>query len=64
MDAADRSNERIRTLDLTLEINIVSWKLETQNLIAETCDLNPEILFTQIIDPKFKSKPRFRKHCS
>ena len=43
----DKTREKIRILDLPLEINNVTSKLESQNLSAETYNPNPEVIFTQ-----------------
>ena len=61
-EADDFTNQRFCTLYLPLEVIIVTSKLESQNLSAETNDSNPEILFTQTTDPNNESKPHFQKY--
>ena len=60
VDAGDITKEKIRTLELPLEIIKLTSKLDSQNLSTETCDPNPEIMFTQTTDPNSKSTPQFR----
>ena len=62
--AKDITNEKIRTLDLTLEFNIVTSKLESKNLSAKTFDPNLEVMFTQTTHPNNKSKAQFGKYCN
>ena len=45
---------------MTLEINSVTKKVESQNLSSEAYDPNPEFLFTQTTDPVNKSKSPFQ----
>ena len=54
----------MKKLDLALEVNNVTSKLQSQNLSAETCDTNAEVMFTQTTVPKNDSKPQFRKNCN
>ena len=51
VDAEKVNNENCGTLDQPLEIINATSKLESQNSSAETCDPNPEVLFTQSTDP-------------
>ena len=51
VDAKYVTNGEFRTLDLRLEINIVTSKLKSQNLSTETNDPIPDIWFTQATDP-------------
>ena len=44
--------KKIRDFDLPLEIKIITSKLHSQLLAAETYGPNPEVLFTQTTDPK------------
>ena len=59
----DNKIDKIRTLDLRLEIMNVTSKLKSQNLSVETYDPKPEVLFTQTTDPNIRSTPQFRKYC-
>ena len=52
--AEDITNEKICTFDLPMEIKIVKSKRKTETLSVETNDPNPEVMFTQIIDPNNK----------
>ena len=63
VDAEDITNKTC-TLELTHEINHKRSKLESENLSAETCYPNPQIMFTQATNPNSKSKPQFRKNCN
>ena len=63
-DAEDITNEKSRTLDLSLEINNATSKLESQNLSAEIYDPHPEVTLTQTDHPNLKCKLRFRKNCN
>ena len=64
VDAEDFANEKIRTLDLPLETNIVTSTLETRNQSAETYGSNPEVIITKTTDPNIKSEPELRKYCN
>ena len=57
VDAEDITNEKIRTLDLPLEVNSLTSKLSSHNLNSE--NVTPEVMFTQNNDPNNKSKPQF-----
>ena len=63
VDAEGFTNENIRTLDLPLEVNNVTSKLESQELSAEKFVSNLEMMLTQTTDPTNESKPQFRKYC-
>ena len=63
-DAEDVTNEKIRNVDLPQEINVVTSKLEPQNLSSEIFDPNLESIFTQTTDPKNRSKPQFQNYCN
>ena len=54
VNAEDIRDEKVRTLDLPVETNLVVSKLEFQILSAETYDPNPENMFIQTTDPKLK----------
>ena len=45
--AGDKRNENNRTFDLPLGIENLTTRLETQKISSETCDPNPEILFSK-----------------
>ena len=62
VDAEDFAKKN-RTLDLPLEINNVTSKLEFQIISFGVSYPNPEIMVTQTIDPIIKSKPQFRNCC-
>ena len=63
VDTEDIPYEKVRTLDLPLEIKNVASELESQTLFAQTYAPKPGIIFTQTTDPNIRSKPHFRKHC-
>ena len=56
LDANDIRIEKIRALDLSLEISKVTSKLEAQKLSTEKFSSIPELLLTYTTDPKIKSK--------
>ena len=61
VDAEDIANDKIRTHDLTLEVNSVTNQLQSQTLETQ----QPEhLLFTQPRDPNNKHKPAYKKYCS
>ena len=65
-DAEDITIEKYSTLDLPLEVNIVTSKPEYRNLSFEIDVLNPQNGFTQTNDPNNGSKSQFWKnfkHC-
>ena len=64
VDAEDITNETVRTLHLSIEMNIVTSELESQNSSAEIYDTNLEVKFKQTSDSKKKSKPQFRNYCN
>ena len=57
VDAEDLTSEKVRNLQLSLEKNNVTSKLESQNLNSEVYDSNPEFMFTRKKFLKNKSKP-------
>ena len=52
-------NEELRTLDLPLENNLKSSKLETQNLSAETHDSNPGVMLHNQLIPLLSARLNF-----
>ena len=52
VDAEDLTNEKVRTLDLTLENTDVRAKLESQLFSSEIYDPSPEITCTQTTEPR------------
>ena len=62
VDAEDITNEKGRTLDLPLEVNNVSLKLESLSLSAETYDPNSQIMFTETTDPNIRCKFHFQQY--
>ena len=61
VDAEDIANDKIRTHDLTLEVNNITKQLQTQTLNSQQSD---QIMFTQSRDPNNKTKPAYKKYCS
>ena len=61
VDSEDIANEKIRTKDLALEINKVSFEDETNNKVLEH---EEHIMVNQSEDPNNKSKPAYKKYCS
>ena len=59
----DITNEKSRTLELPLQINNVTSKLESQNLSAGTYDPNTGVMFTQKTDADIKRKLHFWNYC-
>ena len=62
VDAEDLLKEEFRIVDLPLEVNNVTSEPVSQNLSAENCDPDPEVMFKKSTDPNKKSKPHFRKY--
>ena len=61
VDAEDIANDKIRTHDLTLEVNNITKQLQTQSLHSQQPD---QVMFTQPRDPNNKTKPAYKKYCS
>ena len=61
VDAEDIANDKIRTHDLTLEVNNITKQLQTQSLHSQQSD---QVMFTQPRDPNNKTKPAYEKYCS
>ena len=59
VDAENKTNEKRPTLDLPLEINYVTSKLEPHNLSSEKYDPNNEILLTQTTNPNLGKNCKF-----
>ena len=60
VDAEDIANDKIRTHDLTLEVNNISKQLQTQTLDSQQSD---QVMFTQQRDPNNKTIPAYKKYC-
>ena len=60
VDAGDIANDKIRTHDLTLEVNKITKQLENQTLESQQSD---QIMYTQPRDPNNKTKPAYKKYC-
>ena len=60
VDAEDIANDKIRTHDLALEINITK-QLNTQTLDHSSQE---QLMYTQPKDPNNKNKPAYKKYCS
>ena len=60
VDAEDMANDKIRTHDLTPEVNNITKQLQTQSLHSQQSD---QVMFTQPRDPNNK-KPAYKKYCS
>ena len=58
VDAEDIANDKIRTHDLTLEVNSITSQLQSQNLEAQQSEC---LVFTQSRDPNNKHKPAYKK---
>ena len=61
VDAEDIANDKIRTHDLTLEVNYITKQLQTQTLDSQQSD---QVMFTQPRDPNNRAKPAYKKYCS
>ena len=61
VDDEDIANDKIRTHDLTLEVNNITKQLQTQSLHSQQSD---QVMFTQPRDPNNKTKPAYKKYCS
>ena len=60
VDAEDIDNDKIHTHDLTLEVNNIKDKLQSQTIKQQP----EQIKFTQSRDPSNEAKPAYRKYCS
>ena len=58
VDAEDIANDKIRTHDLTLEVNNIAKQLQTQTLDSSE---EEQLMFTQPKDPNNKNKPAYKK---
>ena len=54
VDAEDITNDKVRTHDLTLEVNSITNQLQSQNLETQQF---VHLMFTQPRDPNNKHKP-------
>ena len=61
VDSVDITLEKIKTQEISLEINTFSNTFRQNTTIQDTPPETPQI---QAIDPINKSKPQFKKHCS
>ena len=61
VDAENIANDKIRTHDLTVEVNNITKQLQTQTLDSQQSD---QVLFTQPRDPNSKTKLACEKYCS
>ena len=61
VDSEDITLEKIKTQELSLEINILSNTFQQNTTIIESPSEPPQV---QVMDPNNKSKPQFKKHCS
>ena len=61
VDAEDIANDKIRTHDLTLEVNSITNQLQSQNLETQQSE---HLMFTQPRDHNNKQKPTYKKYCS
>ena len=59
-DAEDIANDKTRTHDLALELNITN-QLQTQTLDSSQQE---QLMFTQPRDPNNNNKPAYKKYCS
>ena len=57
VDAEDIANDKIRTHDLTLEVNSITNQLQSQNLETQQSE---HLMFTQSRDPNNKHKPAYK----
>ena len=63
VDAQHMTNGKNRTLNLPLEINETTSKVEAQGLSSGTYDPNPEVMFAQKTRLNNRNEIQFRKHC-
>ena len=61
VDAEDIANDKIRTQDLTLEINNITKQLHTQTIDPSSQE---QLMFTQPKDPNNRNKPAYKKYFS
>ena len=61
VDAEDIAKDKIRTHDLTLEVNSITNQLQSQNFETQQSE---HLMFTQSRDPNNKHKPAYKKYCS
>ena len=61
VDSEDITLEKIKTQELSLEINNLSTTFQQNTNIQDPPSEPPHV---QVIDPNNKSKPQFKKYCS
>ena len=61
VDAEDIANDKLRTHDLTLDINNITKQLQTQTLDSSQ---QKQLMFTQPRGPNDKNKPAYKNYCS
>ena len=61
VDSEDITLEKIKTQELSLEINTLSNTFQQSTTIQDFPSESPQV---QIMDPNNKSKPQFKKYCS
>ena len=61
VDSEDITLEKIKTQELSLEINTLSNTFQQNTTIQDSPSESPQV---QVMDPNNKSKPQFKKNCS
>ena len=61
VDSEDTTLEKIKTQELSLEINNLSNTFQQNTTIQDSPPEPPQV---QVMDPNYKSKPQFKKYCS
>ena len=61
VDSEDITLEKIKTQELSLEINTLSNTFQQSTTIQDSPSESPQV---QVMDPNNKSKPQFKKYCS
>ena len=61
VDSEDITLEKIKTQELSLEINTLSNTFQQSTTIQDPPSESPQV---QVMDPNNKSKPQFKKYCS
>ena len=61
VDSEDITLKKIKTQELSLEINTLSNTFQQSTIIQDSPSESPQV---QVMDPNNKSKPHFKKYCS
>ena len=63
VDAEYSTKEKIRNIDMPLEIFRILSELASQNITSDSFDSKPEFMLTKTNDPTNKGKTQFKNYC-